>query len=76
MIVIAALLLVVGVAAVGNLPWGVHAAAIATVLVVLAAFWANYALFGNMRTTHTVTNVVLAAIILALLWFGTAGQAK
>jgi hypothetical protein len=70
MIVMAALLLVAGVAALGNLPWGVRAAAIATVVVVAAAFPVNYALFGGMRPLHTGTNIVVAAIVLALLWFG------
>ena len=70
MIVMAVLLLVVGVAATGNLPWGGWAAAISTIVVVLAAFWANNALFGNMRLWHTGTNVVVAAIIFALLWIG------
>mgnify|MGYP001353020449 CR=1 FL=1 len=72
MIVMAALLLIAGVAATGNLPWGGWAAAVATIVVVLAAFWANYALFGNVRPPHTGTNIVVAAIILALLWFGYA----
>jgi hypothetical protein len=74
MIVMAALLLVAGLAALGNVPWGGRAAAIATIVVVLAAFPANYALFGNMRPVHTGTNIFVAAIILALLWFGHIGQ--
>jgi hypothetical protein len=74
MIVMAALLLVVGVAATVNLPWGGWAAAISTMVVVVAAFWANYALFGDIRPLHTGTNVVVAAIILALLWFGYAAN--
>ena len=49
MIVMAALLLAAGVAVIGNLPWGCHAAAIAMILLVAAAFWANYALFGDIR---------------------------
>ena len=70
MIFMAALLLVAGAAAAANVPWGGWAAAIATVVVVLAAFWVNHALFGDMRLWHTGTNVVVAAVILALLWFG------
>ena len=70
MIVMAALLVVAGAAAAANLPWGGWAAAIATMIAVLAAFWVNHALFGDMRLLHTGTNVVLAAVILALLWFG------
>ena len=72
MIVMAALLLVAGAAATGNLPWGGWAAPIVTIIVVVAAFWANYALFGDIRLLHTSTNAVVAAIILALLWFGYA----
>jgi hypothetical protein len=74
MVVMAALLLVVGAAALGSLPWGVRAAAIATVVVVAAALPVNYALFGGMRPLHTATNMVVAAIILALLWFGRDGK--
>lgn len=70
MIGMAVLLLVAGLATIGNLPYGIHAAAIAVIILVLAAFVANYALFGDIRITHTGTNIVVAAIILALLWFG------
>jgi hypothetical protein len=70
MIIMAALLLIAGVAALGNVPWGSYAAAIATIVVVVGAFPANYALFGDIRPLHTGTNVFVAAIILALLWFG------
>ena len=70
MIAMAVLLLVAGVAALGNMPWGVRAAALATIVVVAAAFPVNYALFGQMRPMHTITNIAVAAIILALLWFG------
>jgi hypothetical protein len=76
MIVMAALLLVAGVATLGNVPWGGHAAAIATIVLVAAAFPANYALFGDIRPLHTGTNIVVAAIILALLWFGRGGQTR
>jgi hypothetical protein len=72
----AAILLVVGVAAIGDVPWGAHAAAIATTVLVAAAFPANYALFGGIRPLHTVTNIFVAAIILALLWFGHDGQTR
>jgi hypothetical protein len=73
MIVLAALLLVAGLAALGNMPWGVRAAAIAIIVVVVAAFPVNYALFGEMRPLHTGTNIVVAAIILALMWYGHDG---
>ena len=72
MMIMAALLLTAGAAATGNLSWGRWAAAIVTIVVVLAAFWANHALFGDIRPLHTGTNIVVAAIILALLWFGYA----
>jgi hypothetical protein len=70
MMVVAMLLLIAGAAAAGNVPWGAPAAAVGTIVVVLAAFWVNYLLFASMRPLHTVTNVVVAAIILSLLWFG------
>jgi hypothetical protein len=76
MIAMAVLLLVAGVAALGNVRWGGHAAAIATIVVVAAAFPANYALFGGFRPLHTITNIVVAAIILALLWVGHCGQTR
>ena len=73
MIVMAALLLVAGGLVIASVPWSGLAAAVVLIVLVAAAFWANYALFGNMRPSHTVTNVVVAAIILALLWFGNGG---
>jgi hypothetical protein len=73
MIVMAAFLVIAGVAAIGNVPRGSQAAAIATIVVVVAAFWANYALFGSIRLLHSGTNIVVAAIILALLWIGHGG---
>jgi hypothetical protein len=76
MMVMAALLLIAGVAAMGDLPWGGSAAGIATLVVVAAAFWVNSLLFGNVRPLHTGTNVVVAAIILALLWVGTTGHPR
>jgi hypothetical protein len=76
MMVLAALVLVAGVAALGNVPWGGYAAAVATIVVVVAAFPANYALFGDIRPLHTGTNIVVAAIILALLWIGHDGQTR
>jgi hypothetical protein len=76
MIVVAMILLVAGVAALANVPWGGPAAAIATIVVVAAAFPGNYALFGNIRPLHAGTNIVAAAIILALLWFGQEGPTR
>jgi hypothetical protein len=76
MVALASLLLVAGVAALRNEAGGGHAAAIATLGVVVAAFPANYALFGEIRLLHTGTNIVLAAVILALLWFGHESQAR
>jgi len=70
MIVMAALLLVAGLSVIGNVPWSGHAAAVVLIVLVAAAFWANFALFGDMRRWHAATNIVVAAIILALLWFG------
>jgi hypothetical protein len=76
MMVMAALLLVAGVAALGNTPWGVRASVLATIVVVAAAFPVNYALFGDMRPLHTGTNIVVAAIILALFWFGLDARSR
>jgi ABC-type uncharacterized transport system permease subunit len=76
MIVIAALVLIAGAAAAGNAPWGAFAAGVGTIVVVIAAFWVNHLLFGSIRPLHTVTNVVVAAIILALLWTGDSGRAR
>ena len=75
MIVIAAVLLVAGIAAIGNLAWGGWAAAVAMLVVVVAAFFVNQALFGSARPLHMVTNIIVAAITLALLWFGYHRQA-
>jgi hypothetical protein len=76
MIALAALFFVAGAAAAGDIPWGGWAAAIVTMVAVAAAFWVNYALFGDIRPVHTGTNVIVAAIILALLWFGYARQSS
>jgi len=72
MLVMAVLMLVSGAAAIGNVPWGRRAGSSATVFVVIAAFWANQALFGDIRPVHTLINVVVGAIIVALLRFGFA----
>jgi hypothetical protein len=76
MLIMAALLLIAGSATIGNLPWGGTAATVATIVVVLAAIWVNHLLFGNVRPVHTITNVVVAAIILALLWPAYSGQSR
>jgi hypothetical protein len=70
MVVMAALLLIAGLAAICDVPWGGRAAAIATIVLVGLGFWANYALFGDIRPLHTGTNIIVAAIIVGLLWFG------
>jgi hypothetical protein len=72
----ALLSLLAGVASLANVPWGSHAAALATLVVVAAAFPANYALFGDIRPLHTGTNLVVAAIVLVLLWVGHDGQPR
>jgi hypothetical protein len=76
MLLIAAVLAATGIAAVAGAPWGALAAAIVTSAVVLAAFWVNYLLFGNMRLMHTATNLVVTAIILILLWAGRSGPSN
>jgi hypothetical protein len=74
MIVVAVLTLISGGAAIGNISWGGYAAAISTLVVVAAAFWVHHTLFGDIRPLKTGTNVVVGAIILALLWIGYAKQ--
>jgi hypothetical protein len=76
MLAMAVFLVIAGVAALANAPGGRHAAAIVTVAFVAAAFWANYALFGDIRPLHVGTNIVVAALVLALLWFGSSGQTR
>jgi hypothetical protein len=76
MIVLAALLFISGIATIGNVPSGGLAAAIATILFVAAAFWANYALFDDIRPLHSGTNIVVATIILVLLWLGYHRQQR
>jgi len=51
-------------------PWGFPAAAGAMLLFVAGGFWGNYAVFGDMRLVHTLSNAVIAAAAIALLWFG------
>ena len=72
MLVMAVLMLVSGAAAIGNVPWARWAGSSATVFVVISAFWTNQALFGDIRPAHTVINLVVGAIIVALLRFGFA----
>jgi uncharacterized membrane protein YozB (DUF420 family) len=76
MIGMAAFLLAAGVATIGGVRGGRHAAAIATIVLVAAAFWVNYALYGQIRPLHTGTNVVVAAIILTLLRLGHDGRPR
>jgi hypothetical protein len=72
MVAMATFLFVAGVAAICDVPWGARAAAIAVIVLVGLALWANYALFGDIRPLHTGTNIVVAALILVLLWFGNS----
>ncbi len=74
MIALAALMAAASLAVLGRATWGSQAAATFTIVVVVAAFWVNHALFGDIRLAHTGTNVLVAAIILALLWFGHDGK--
>lgn len=76
MISVSVLLFVTGAAVIGNVSWGGYAAAIAMLSVVVAAHWVNQSLFGQMRWWKTVTNVVVFAIILVLLWYGYFGQSE
>ena len=40
---------------------------------VLGGFWANHVLFADIRPRHTVPNVIVAAVVAWLLWFGYPG---
>ncbi len=71
MVVMAFVLVLSGVLAAANGPWGTTWAAIATVVFIVAAFWANQTLFGSLRLTHTGSNIIVAAVILLLLWVGS-----
>ena len=68
----AGLLLISGIAVLRRLPWGSSAAATSLIIFVTVAFWGNYVLFGDIRAIHTGTNVIVALIVLALLWIGSA----
>ena len=40
---------------------------------VLGGFWANHVLFADIHPRHTVPNVIVAAVVVWLLWFGYPG---
>jgi len=52
--------------------WGYAAATIAMCAFVLVGFWGNHVLFADIRPRHTVPNVIVAALVVWLLWFGYA----
>jgi len=74
-LLLAVLLLVSGAAATINVRWGPLASVIAILAFVVAGFWANYVLFGDVRLAHTGANVLLSAFILLLLWAGSRRDA-
>jgi hypothetical protein len=76
MVCVSVLLFIAGGAAIGNVVWGGYAAAIATLVAVVAAHWINHGLFGRMRWWKTATNVAVLAIILVLLWYGYASPTE
>ncbi|MCH7727776.1 MAG: hypothetical protein IH991_15040 [Planctomycetes bacterium] len=67
------LLLVPGVTTLLRVPWGCVFGAISTLLFVVAGFWGNYALFGDLRPKHTGTNVIVACTIWLLIWLDFPG---
>ncbi len=70
LLVVSVALLVTGIgSALGQL-WAVRAGGVALAAFVGGGFWGNYAIFGDLRPKHTITNVVIAAVIFGLLWFG------
>ncbi|HET6266722.1 MAG TPA: hypothetical protein VFG11_03320 [Acidobacteriota bacterium] len=73
-LVVAVMLFIGGIAATFNLNWGQWAASIAIVIFVIGGFWANHLLFGSIRPGHTITNVIVGAVILWLLRIGYAGH--
>ena len=74
LIVMAVALLITGIAAIMNFPWGGSSAAVVTILFTAGGFWGNYRLFGDVRPVHTGGNVILAIVILVLLWVGYSGR--
>jgi hypothetical protein len=72
LIIMAALLLITGIATMRGVSWGSFVAAIVLIIFVVIAFWGNHLLFGDIRPLHTITNVIVAAIILALLRVGVS----
>jgi hypothetical protein len=70
LLVLAAILLIGGIAATINLGWGQWAATIAIALWVAGGFWANRALFGRVPALHMGAHVLLGALSLWLLWVG------
>jgi hypothetical protein len=70
MLALAVFLVVAGTAATVNLRWGQAVSAIGILVFVAGGFWVNYALFGDVRLTHSGANVVVAAVILLLLSVG------
>lgn len=57
-----------GIVAALDVPWGREAAMLMTLIVVVVAFWGNRVLFGAIRPAHMVTNMVVLAIVVVLLW--------
>jgi hypothetical protein len=70
LIVVSAALLVTGVGAALRQSWAITSGMIALALFVIGGFLGNYKVFGDIRPTHTITNTVIAALILWLLWKG------
>jgi hypothetical protein len=63
-------LLVGGALTIFNARWGPAFAAVFTLVFTGGAFWANHALFGSIRLTHTGVNVIVAGVVLLLLRLG------
>jgi hypothetical protein len=75
MLILAALLLVAGGAAVMNRRWGRWLAAIAILAFVAGGFWVNYILFGDIRPARSGANAILAIAILLMLRAGASVDA-
>jgi len=76
MLAVAVVLAGAGIGTGSGRPWGFATSACALAVFVLGGFWANYVLFGDLRPAHTATNIVVVAVVLALLWTARASVGR
>ena len=70
LLIVSALLLAAGTGTMLKLSGAREAGAFAILLFVAGGCLGNYKLFGDLRPKHTVTNAVIALVVLWLLWMG------